>query len=110
MNIKAITVKENKITSEFEDCFGKAKYFCFLDEFNNYTFIENPGVSEEQHSGKKAVEFIRSKGVCIIISRNYGLSVKKLLDKYKIQTVIVPEKYKQLSQLLKNIRNNKSNS
>lgn len=106
--MKAITVKDNNINSHIEDCFGKTKYFCLVDDSSNkIDFAVNPGNVSEKDSGKKAVSFLVNKGVKTILSRNYGLVSKKLLDKHKIQTVIIPSKYESLKQLLQIIKQEK---
>jgi predicted Fe-Mo cluster-binding NifX family protein len=103
--MKAITVKDDNIKSQLEDCFGKAKYFCLVEnDPNKIEFVLNPGNSSAKGSGKKAVLCLLERGVKTIISRNYGLTAKKMLDKHNIQTVIVPPKYERLFQLLKIIK------
>ena len=99
--MKAITVKENNPNSPIEDCFGKTRYFCLFDDSaGKIEFVLNPGNNLPAYSGKKAVAFLVSLGVTSVISGNYGITVKKLLDKHGIQTVIIPSKYETLSQLL----------
>ncbi len=99
--MKAITVKENNTNSPIEDCFGKTRYFCLIDDLScKIEFVLNPGNNLPSHSGKKAVAFLASLGVTSVISGNYGITVKKLLDKHGIQTVIIPSRYETLSQLL----------
>ena len=72
--MKAITVKENNINSPLEDCFGKAKYFCFVD--NNPEKIEfsiNPGYDLMKKLREKAASYLLKRGVETVISRNYKL-------------------------------------
>jgi len=103
--MKAITVKEDNINSPLEDCFGKAKYFCFVeDNPEKIEFVLNPGNDLMKGSGEKAVSYLIEKGVEIVISRNYGITVKKILNKHNIQTVIIPEKYESLSQILQMLK------
>ena len=100
--MKAITVKEDNINSPLEDCFGKAKYFCFVDnDPEKIEFSINPGNNLLKGSGKKAISYLLERGVETVISRNYGITVKKILNKHNIQTVIIPSKYKKLSEILK---------
>jgi predicted Fe-Mo cluster-binding NifX family protein len=99
--MKAITVKEDNTNSPLEDCFGKAKYFCLVDnDLDNIGFVLNPGYDSLKGSGKKAVSYLHKRGVETVISRNYGITVKKILNKHNIQTVIIPSKYKNLSEIL----------
>ena len=75
-------------------------------DFNKLKFISNPGNELLKNSGKKAVTFLHSMGVTSVMSGNYGITVKKMLDKYKIQTVIIPAKYINLTQLLEIVSKN----
>ena len=103
--MKAITVKEDNLNSPLEDCFGKAKYFCFIDnDPEKIEFSLNPGYDSLKGSGKKAVSYLLKRGVETVISRNYGITVKKMLNKHSIQTVIIPEKYESLSQILRKFK------
>mgnify|MGYP001319097963 CR=1 FL=1 len=96
----AVTVKNNTLNSEIENCFGKAKYFYLFDEASgNSEFCLNPGYDLESGAGSKAVKFLVSKGVQTLISINIGIKAKKLLDEKKVQIVIVPLKYRLLFQL-----------
>lgn len=96
----AVTVKEDTLNSELEDCFGKARYFCLFDENTTVSeFYLNPGYDSKSGSGSKAVKFLVSKGVCTIVSRNIGIKAKRILDEKKIQIVIAPLKYRFLSQM-----------
>ena len=100
--MKAIATKEDNIDSPLEDCFGKAKFFCFVDDNpGKIVFFPNPGYKLNKGSGKKAVLFLYKNEIKTVISKNYGVAVKKLLNKYEIQTVIIPPKYEKLSHLLK---------
>jgi predicted Fe-Mo cluster-binding NifX family protein len=103
--MKAIAVKEDNINSLLEDCFGKAKYYCFVDDNpDKIAFALNPGYDLINSSGKQAVAYLLTKGVTTVLSRNYGVSVKKILNKHNIQTVIIPQKYESLTQILEKMR------
>ena len=103
--MKAITVKEDNINSPFEDCFGKAKYFCIIeDNPDKIEFVLNPGNDLMKGSGIKAVKYLYKRGVESVMSRNYGVAVKRMLNKHKIQTVIIPQKYESLTQILEMMR------
>ena len=98
--MKAVTVKEDNLNSEIEDCFGKAKYFYLFDENSgNYEFCLNPGNDSLSDSGSKAAAILVSKEVQTIISRNIGIKAKQLLDESEVQIVIAPLKYRFLTQI-----------
>jgi predicted Fe-Mo cluster-binding NifX family protein len=98
----AITVKENKRNSPIESCFGKSEYFYICDSNNGKEyFIPNPHKNAAKNSGKKAAMMLIKEGVSTVISSNFGVQVKKMFDKYKIQLVIISEDIKTLDRISK---------
>ena len=109
-----ISCKEEKLQSDYSSSLPEKNIFILdassfrdstwipsKDDINNIEFVSNPGNDFLKNSGKKAVTFLHSRGVTSVMSGNYGMTVKKMLDKHKIQTIIIPAKYKNLTQLLK---------
>ena len=99
-NIIAITVKENNLDSELDDCFGKSHFFFLADIANKkFEFIKNPGLESTKFSGKKAALFLVHKGVKTIVSSNFGAHVKQILDKNKIQIVLLSGQFRFLKDI-----------
>lgn len=96
----AITVKENNEKSILELCFGKSEYFFLYDPVKNESsFVINPGKMTNKNSGKKAASFLVKTGVKTVFSSNFGVPVKKIFDKHKVQMVIASNKYKTLKDI-----------
>jgi predicted Fe-Mo cluster-binding NifX family protein len=96
----AITVKENNLNSKIELCFGKSEYFFIYDtRTKSASFINNPGKKLQKNSGKKAVMLLKKLGVKTVFSLNFGVPVKKLFDKYKVQMVILSPQIKYLKDI-----------
>jgi len=96
----AVTVKENNINSGIELCFGKSEYFFVFDiKTKKYSFIKNSCKELQNNSGKKAVMLLKKLGVKTVFSSNFGVLVKKLFDKYKVQMVILSPQIKYLNDI-----------
>jgi predicted Fe-Mo cluster-binding NifX family protein len=96
----AISVEENNVNTKLEECFGKSHYFLLASpKTNQYEFIINPGVKSIKMSGVKAAKFLVKCGVKTVISSNFGVSVKKIFDKNKVQIVILSKKYNFLKDI-----------
>lgn len=96
----AVTVKECNKNSLIESCFGKSEYFYAMDfKTGKEQFIKNQHKDAKKNSGKKAAMMLIKEGVSTVISSNFGIPVKKLFDKHKIQMVIIPEDINSLAQI-----------
>jgi predicted Fe-Mo cluster-binding NifX family protein len=52
-----------------------------------------------KNSGREAALFLIKKGIKTVISSNFGVPVKKLFDKNKVQMVIISSKVKYLNEI-----------
>jgi predicted Fe-Mo cluster-binding NifX family protein len=96
----AVTVKENIKNSLIESCFGKSEYFFIYNiKTGKSSFLKNHLKELNKNSGKKAALLLIKKGVKTVFSSNFGIQVKKLFDKHKIQMVIISEGIKTLNQI-----------
>jgi|WetSurMetagenome_2_1015567.scaffolds.fasta_scaffold226462_1 predicted Fe-Mo cluster-binding NifX family protein len=101
----AITVSENKKNAKIESCFGKSEYFFIIDIHTKEPyFIKNSAKGLLKNSGKEAASFLIKKGVKTVISANFGVPVKEIFDKHKVQMVIISSKIKNLNDI-KRIKN-----
>ncbi len=85
-----ITSTGDNLTSQFDLRFGRCAYFCVLNEENGETkFIENTNVNASGGAGTKAVEMLAELDAKKVISGDFGAKAKDLLNKLKIQMVII---------------------
>ena len=99
-NLIAISVNGNNIEAGIEECFGKSHYFFIADiPQKNFEFIKNPAMDLPKMSGKKAAMHLARIGVKAIFSGNFGVEVKKILDKNDIQIVILNPNFKFLKDI-----------
>jgi len=84
--------------------FGKCENIIIYDSGNNeYKIIENPYKSNDQ-SGLKLVKFLHKQGVSSIITGEVGPQVSKLLDKKKLQLVLMHEEKIKIEDILARIK------
>ena len=87
-----ITSSGNTTETEFDKRFGRAAWFCILnEETKDITFIRNENLNASNGAGTKAAEKMVELGIKKIISGDFGPKAKDLLVKFDIQMVIIQE-------------------
>lgn len=87
-----ISASENSLTADFDKRFGRAAWFCVVDQEKKSTdFIENLGKDSNNGAGTKAAEKMAVLGVDKVISGHFGPKAKDLLDELNIQMVVIQE-------------------
>ncbi len=87
-----ITSSGNELTSQFDKRFGRAEWFCLLDnETKKSRFIKNKFVDSNHGAGTKAAELMIELKVDKIISGDFGPKAKELLEEVNIQMVIIQD-------------------
>ena len=82
----AITSEGNSLNSNLDAHFGRCSYFVFYDtETGKTDFIVNPAKEATEGAGPAAVQFIGSKKVEKVISGEFGLKIKSLLESLNIE-------------------------
>jgi predicted Fe-Mo cluster-binding NifX family protein len=101
--IYAIT-STGKTEKSFLDLrFGKCEFIVLFDvEKNQYSIEENPFIGEN-HSGVKLVEFLKEHGVNTIITGEVGPMVSTLLEKEKLQLVLLAEERIKIEEVMDRI-------
>ena len=87
--------------------FGKCENIVIYDSgTNEFKIIDNPYKSNDQ-SGLKLVRFLQKQGVSSIITGEVGPQVSKLLDKKKLQLVLMHEEKIKIEDILARIKSKK---
>ena len=95
----------NKLDSGFDLRFGRAGWFCLLDEETGETsFYENENKEASHGAGTKAVEKVVELGATRVISGDFGPKAKELLEKFNIQMVLLSEDSKSIADIADSIR------
>lgn len=100
----AITSETDSLKSNLDLRFGRASWFCIYDsEKQTTTFVENENKDANGGAGTKTAEKMAELGVQRIISGDFGPKAKDLLDKFKIQMVILEDRNKKIDELIEQI-------
>lgn len=87
-----ITAEGNTLQAKFDLRFGRASWFCLLDELNGKTdFIENDFNESQSGAGTRVAQKIADFGAEKVISGDFGPKAKDLLDALNIQMVILQD-------------------
>ncbi|MGQ9846892.1 MAG: NifB/NifX family molybdenum-iron cluster-binding protein [Bacteroidales bacterium] len=97
----AITSTGNTLESTIDQRFGRCAYFVIYDtETKAIEFIPNPNKDAEEGAGPASVQFIASHNVSKIVSGEFGMKIKSLLDSLKIQMIVLKEPEKKIKEII----------
>ena len=97
----AITSTGTTLESTLDQRFGRCAYFVFYDTVNKgLEFIPNPNKEAEEGAGPAAVQLVASREVKKIVSGEFGLKIKPLLDSLKIQMIALKEPEKTIQEVI----------
>ena len=98
----AITSTGNTLESNLDQRFGRCAYFLVYDtETEGMEFIPNPNKNAQNGAGPASVQMVASHNVQKIISGEFGIKIKSLLDSLKIQMIVLKEPEKTISEIIK---------
>lgn len=97
----AITSKGNSLNDKLDERFGRCSYFVIYDsETKGTEFIPNPNKDEREGAGPASVQLVASRGVQKIVSGEFGMKIKSLLDSLKIQMVVLKDPEKTVNEII----------
>lgn len=95
----------NKLDAGFDLRFGRAGWFCLLnEETGETTFYENENKEASHGAGTKAVEKVVELGAARVISGDFGPKAKELLEKFNIQMVLLSDDSKSIADIIDSIK------
>lgn len=88
----AITSTGNSLDSILDERFGRCSYFVIYDtESKSTEFVPNPNKEAANGAGPASVQVVASRNVSKIVSGEFGMKIKSLVDSLKIQMIVVKE-------------------
>ncbi|MDY0254648.1 MAG: NifB/NifX family molybdenum-iron cluster-binding protein [Tenuifilaceae bacterium] len=99
----AITSTGDSLDSKLDERFGRCSYFVVYDtESKSTEFIPNPNKEAENGAGPASVQVIASRNVSKIVSGEFGMKIKSLVDSLQIQMIVVkePKTIREIIQML----------
>jgi predicted Fe-Mo cluster-binding NifX family protein len=104
----AITSTGNSTDSFLDHRFARCAFFIFYDtESEAIEIIPNPNKDLEEMAGPASVEFVASKMATKIVSGEFGVKIKPLLDSMKIQLIVVKNKKIKVSEIIQMLNHKK---
>ncbi len=101
-----ITSTGNSLNSKFDIRFGRSSWFCVYDTTEKTThFIENSNKNANGGAGTKTAEMVAEMEVDSVISGDFGPKAKSMLEKLKIQMIIIDGKNKSIKEIIDTIKN-----
>ena len=88
----AITSTGNSLESKLDKRFGRCSYFVIFDtETKAMEYIPNPNIDIDEGSGSASVHLLVSRDVKKVVSGEFGIKVKPLLDSHRVQMIVIKE-------------------
>jgi predicted Fe-Mo cluster-binding NifX family protein len=102
----AITSTGNSMESKLDQRFGRCSYFVIYDsETKGIEFLPNPIKDAQEGAGPASVQVVASRNVQKIISGEFGIKIKSLLDSLKIQMIVLKEADKKIEEIINMLTN-----
>jgi predicted Fe-Mo cluster-binding NifX family protein len=97
----AITSTGNSLESTLDERFGRCSYFVIYDtESKSTEFIPNPNKEAENGAGPASVQLVASRNVNKIVSGEFGMKIKSLVDSLKIQMIVIKDTNKKITDII----------
>jgi predicted Fe-Mo cluster-binding NifX family protein len=102
----AITSTGNTLESKLDQRFGRCSYFVIYDTENaGLEFIPNPNKDASEGAGPASVQIVASRNVSKIVSGEFGMKIKSLLDSLQIQLIMLKNTEKSISEIIQMLKN-----
>ncbi len=97
----AIASVGNTMESHLDSSFGRCAWFIIYDTDNKaMEFIPNPYRDLEEGAGSASVDFLSSRAVTKIISSEFGMKIKPLLDSMKMQMIVIKDSKTEIKHII----------
>lgn len=104
----AITSTGDNLDSPMDQRFGRCALFVIYDdETKGVEILPNPNKEALDGAGPAAVQLVASRKVSKIVSGEFGIKIKSLLDSMKIQMIVLKDQEKTVREIIEMIENQK---
>jgi predicted Fe-Mo cluster-binding NifX family protein len=102
----AITSTGNDLESTLDQRFGRCAFFVIYDtETKGMEFLPNPNKEAQEGAGPAAVQLVAGREAKKIISGEFGIKIKSLLDSLKIQMIVLKQPEKSIREIINMLEN-----
>jgi predicted Fe-Mo cluster-binding NifX family protein len=103
----AIAAVESSFESKVSGLFARCPYFIIHDTDSGSTeFLPNPNRDMKEDAGKATVEMLHARKINKIISGDFGLKVKSMLDSLHIQMIVVKKEDLSAGKIIEMVSHN----
>ena len=103
----AITSTGDSLESKLDTRFGRCSHFVIYDKSTkSIEFIPNPNKNADEGAGPASVQLVAGKNIEKVISGEFGIKIKPLLDSLKIQMIIIKDEDKTIKEIIDVINKN----
>ncbi len=104
----AIASTGNALDSKVDRRFGRCAFFVIYDDESRSTeFIANPHKDDEEGAGPAAVQLVTSRNAGQIVSGEFGIKIKPLLDSQRIRMIVVQDEEKDIDAIIELLNHKK---
>ncbi len=104
----AIASTGNTLDSKVNRRFGRCAFFVIYDDESGSTeFIPNQHKDDEEGAGPAAVQLVTSRDAGQIVSGEFGIKIKPLLDSQRIRMIVVQEADKDIGEIIELLNHKK---
>jgi predicted Fe-Mo cluster-binding NifX family protein len=104
----AITSTGENLDCQLDQRFGRCAWFVIYDtQSKGMEFIPNPNKDALDGAGPASVQLVASRKVNKIVSGEFGIKIKSLLDSMKIQMIVLKNQEKTVREIIEMIDNQK---
>lgn len=97
----AITSTGDSMDSRLDQRFGRCSFFVIYDTVaKSVEFIPNPNREAQEGAGPASVQMVASRNVEKIISGEFGIKIKSLLDSLQIQMIMIKQPDKSIREII----------
>lgn len=97
----AISSTGNSLDSKIDRRFGRCNYFVIYDiDTKSIEFIPNPNKEVDEGAGPASVKIVAEKNAKKIVSGEFGIKIKPMLDGLNIQMIAISDKEKSVEDII----------
>ncbi len=97
----AITSTGNSLTSLLDQRFGRCAYFVIYDtDSKSIEFFPNPNKNTQEGAGPASVQFIATRKISKVVSGEFGIKIKPLMENLQIQMISLKDQNKTVGEII----------
>ncbi|MCU0362601.1 MAG: hypothetical protein MUE32_04530 [Bacteroidales bacterium] len=101
----AISSTGNNSESRLDKRFGRCAFFVIYDTDTKGTeYLPNPNIELEEDAGQASVKLLSERNVRMIISGEFGINIKSMLDSMKIRMIVLKHPDRTIGEIIEMLK------